>query len=400
MDRAFAVLAPNDSEEFTKSVVAAIAESIPEYSELFASDLGGRVRRNIGVTLNTFITAVARMPMEEDRYSQGAFVTPALDIADNLGRHEAKEGRPVALLLSAFHIGARTLWGQLAAAAASLGSDASTMAQMADALFDFVDRLSTASVAGYEHEVATSVSVVERERESLARALLVGLTHETAARRARQARWSLPQTLTPIVVSDADSTVVLRQLPSTTLVVQNDLPGEEELHGLVVLVSPNLAVRQRELLLQLAGVRAVVGVTTSTLDVAQSYRWARRLWINHSVSSASDAGALPLDAEHHLADVIVGADLGALEELRSRVLAPLSGVPAPHKERLMQTLRLWLLHRGRRDLVAAALFVHPQTVRYRLTRLRDLFGDVLNDPNKTLELLLCLSEVPSSPEVN
>ena len=36
-----------------------------------------------------------------------------------------------------------------------------------------------------------------------------------------------------------------------------------------------------------------------------------------------------------------------------------------------ETLRAWLLHQGRREAVAGALFVHPQTVRYRLNRSGD-----------------------------
>ena len=35
---------------------------------------------------------------------------------------------------------------------------------------------------------------------------------------------------------------------------------------------------------------------------------------------------------------------------------------------------------GSRAEVAAELFVHPQTVSYRLKRLRDLLGDDLDDP--------------------
>jgi DNA-binding PucR family transcriptional regulator len=36
--------------------------------------------------------------------------------------------------------------------------------------------------------------------------------------------------------------------------------------------------------------------------------------------------------------------------------------------------------------VAADLFIHAQTVRYRMTQLRELFGDRLNDPQTVLEL--------------
>ncbi|MDT5289238.1 MAG: hypothetical protein QOF88_4127, partial [Mycobacterium sp.] len=51
----------------------------------------------------------------------------------------------------------------------------------------------------------------------------------------------------------------------------------------------------------------------------------------------------------------------------------------------------WLLHHGRRDDVAAALFVHPQTVRYRMGQLRELFGDDLADPRVVEDLTVALA---------
>ena len=59
-------------------------------------------------------------------------------------------------------------------------------------------------------------------------------------------------------------------------------------------------------------------------------------------------------------------------------------------EKLRDTLRAWLLHHGRREEVAAALFVHPQTVRYRMGQLRELYGDRLDDPDWVLRLTLAL----------
>jgi len=43
-----------------------------------------------------------------------------------------------------------------------------------------------------------------------------------------------------------------------------------------------------------------------------------------------------------------------------------------------------------RDVVAAELGVHPQTVRYRLRQLRELFGTRLEDPEARFELSLAL----------
>jgi DNA-binding PucR family transcriptional regulator len=73
------------------------------------------------------------------------------------------------------------------------------------------------------------------------------------------------------------------------------------------------------------------------------------------------------------------------------VLAPLDQLRPNTAERLAETLRSWLLHQGQRDAVAADLFVHAQTVRYRMTQIRELYGERLNDPQTVLELIVALS---------
>jgi hypothetical protein len=53
-----------------------------------------------------------------------------------------------------------------------------------------------------------------------------------------------------------------------------------------------------------------------------------------------------------------------------------------------------LLHQGRREDVARSLFVHPQTVRYRMGQLREAFGDALEDPEAVLALVVALGRIP------
>ncbi|CAA9508190.1 MAG: Transcriptional regulator, CdaR-family [uncultured Solirubrobacteraceae bacterium] len=46
--------------------------------------------------------------------------------------------------------------------------------------------------------------------------------------------------------------------------------------------------------------------------------------------------------------------------------------------------------------VGEALGVHPQTVRYRVRQLKELFGEALDDPEARFELALALrSRVPA-----
>jgi DNA-binding PucR family transcriptional regulator len=88
---------------------------------------------------------------------------------------------------------------------------------------------------------------------------------------------------------------------------------------------------------------------------------------------------------------VVTADRQALADLRAQALAPLAGEREPAATKLADTLRSWLLHQGRRDAVADELFIHPQTVRYRMARLRELYGDRLRDPDWLLTLTIALS---------
>jgi DNA-binding PucR family transcriptional regulator len=97
------------------------------------------------------------------------------------------------------------------------------------------------------------------------------------------------------------------------------------------------------------------------------------------------------DTERHLTSLVLSADPEALADLRAQALAPLAGLRPGTAERLAETLRSWLLHQGRRDDVAADLHVHAQTVRYRMTQIRELYGDQLTHPDSVLKLTIGLS---------
>src|SRR6202008_1705586 len=104
----------------------------------------------------------------------------------------------------------------------------------------------------------------------------------------------------------------------------------------------------------------------------------------------------PLDTDDRLADLVGRADREALADLRARVLAPMQHLRPRTRKKLIETLRTWLLHQGRRDMIAGALFVHPQTVRYRLGQLQELYGDSLRKPNTIMEMTIALATAAPS----
>ena len=97
------------------------------------------------------------------------------------------------------------------------------------------------------------------------------------------------------------------------------------------------------------------------------------------------------DTERQLTTLVLTADPDALADLRAQALLPLASIRPATADRLAETLRSWLLHQGRREDVAADLHVHPQTVRYRMTQIRELYGEQLTQPDQVLALVVALA---------
>jgi DNA-binding PucR family transcriptional regulator len=140
---------------------------------------------------------------------------------------------------------------------------------------------------------------------------------------------------------------------------------------------------------------AVLGPTVSPLSAATSARRAT------AVRELAEAGVIEARglvlADDHLAALVAHGDRALLDTLAERRLEPLADETPASRRRLAGTLRSWLDHQGEVARVAAELHVHPQTVRYRLGRLRELFGDALDDPAARFELGLALRAGRSSP---
>ena len=144
----------------------------------------------------------------------------------------------------------------------------------------------------------------------------------------------------------------------------------------------------------LDGRDAIVGPARPWADVAASFRRVIR-----AQQLLPPPSAHPLDVEEHLVQLVIEADREAPADLRDRVPEPLARFRPSTAERLAETLRLWLLHQGRRDAVAADLNVHPQTVRYRITQLREAYGERLTTPDGALELIVALATARRDSEL-
>ena len=361
--------------------VAAITDEVPSYSDALSGPMGETIRNAVELALRGFVSLAARGRAAEAQTPTAS----AVDGAYQLGRGEARSGRSVDALLAAYRIGARISWQEMSSTAVRNGVDADTLARFAELVFAYIDELSAASVAGHNDELATTGRVRQRLLESLATHLLDGSSAEAVEAAAERADWAPPRTLTAVILPESQVRAVLSAIAGETLQTTEPFGEGEGLDDKVLLLVPNAHGRRRRALLRTLEERgAVAGPPRPWLEVRASYERAARVL----------ALGLGTDSEEHLTELVLTADPSAYADLQERALAPLEKVRASSAEKLVETLRSWLLHHGRRDAVAAELFVHPQTVRYRMGQLRELFGDRLEDPRSILELTLAVGLAP------
>jgi hypothetical protein len=350
-----------------EQVVAAVINEVPSYSDPFR----GRMGRNIEVAVKTALEGFLDLAARREGIDAGDQIEGVLEAAYALGRGEARSGRSMDALARAYRVGARVAWREMSGAAVGAGLSATTTARFAELVFAYIDELSDASVTGHADELATSGRLRQRRLERLAVRLLEGAPEAELAGAAERADWTPPDLMVAVILPEENVRPVQGRLDSQTLQLSEDVPTLDIDSGLTVLLAPvGSAARRRTLLRTLRAADAVVGPARAWTDVRASYRRALRA---HRL-------ALRGDTETHLADLVRTADADALGDLRARVLAPLSDVRPASAEKLTETLAAWLRHQGRRDEIAAALFVHPQTVRYRMGQLRALYGEQLTDP--------------------
>lgn len=372
--------------DLAERTVAAITVEVPGYSGALTGAMGENIENAVQMALATFLNLVERSADADPSTP----LAPALDGAYALGRGEARSGRAMDALLAAYRVGARVAWRDMSRTTVTGGVPAETVADFAELMFAYIDALSASSVAGHADELATEGRVRRRYLERLTQQLLAGEAEHILRQSAERADWPVPETLTAVLVPRRHLHAVLPQLGERTLESGDDVQDRRREEDVAVLLVPDVHAGGRAHLARvLHGRQAVVGPARSWARVAASHdRASRALELLGDRRTDQDA---PLDTEHHLAELVLSADAEGLADLRAQVLEPLTTLRPATAEKLQETLRSWLLHHGRRDDVAADLFVHAQTVRYRMGQLREIYGDRLDDPKTVVDLTLALA---------
>lgn len=360
-------------DDVVDDVISAVRSDVAEYRRPLEGTFGTGVRVGVAVALGRFL--------ELPGTAEPALSPDDREVYVELGRGEVRQGRTMASLLAAYRTGARVALRRFAADSATAGLDAELLLPLAESIFLYIDELSAASVEGYAQAQTARAGEVERTRaELLARVLAGGADRTSLGDLAGRAGWRLPAEVVVAVVPASAAAGLALRLGDGALVAER-----AESHVAVVPAPARPADR--------AQLRRALGQTTAHIGLPVPLDRAP-VSLRTAELAAAAVPATPLQgvvwADEHVPALLLRRDPDLTGHLVTTLLAPLDAVREGTRDRLAETLLAWLAHRGERARIAAELHVHPQTVGYRLTQLRELFGEALDDPDRRFALELAL----------
>ncbi|MBO0851853.1 MAG: PucR family transcriptional regulator, partial [Pseudonocardia sp.] len=120
---------------------------------------------------------------------------------EEIGQVHCEQGQDIKGLLAAYRAGAAVAWRYISRAALGAGVATESVAALATVVFTAMDQLSSASLRGYERQLATYARARERCREELAQLLLSDRCDAASLyAAAERANWQLPRQAAVVLV--------------------------------------------------------------------------------------------------------------------------------------------------------------------------------------------------------
>lgn len=361
-------------QPLSDQIVQTIAREVPAYTRPLSGVFGTAVRGGVEQALEQF-AGMIRDPHASQEESHRLYVS--------LGRGELRSGRSIGALLAAYRLGAQVAWREFAAAGLRAGLSQATLNLLAESIFAFIEELSALSAEGYALEQSEHAGELDMRRGELIDLLLRDKPPVEALAlvdAAGRARWNLPEQLTVLVWPGE-----LGRRPASRL-PRGSIAGELDGVFRALVPDPDGPGRRAQLQSGLAKINSAVGSVVAPVHAARSYAHAlATLELGerrgaHGLTAASD----------HRVELICRGEPQLVAEIERTRLAALEHETPHSRDVLRATLLAWLRNDGNVTTAAAELHVHQQTVRYRLSRLRELLGAQLDDPDARLELEIAL----------
>ena len=358
-------------------ITSEVRRAVPAYSRPDNGGCGQATRQGVERTVALFVDLVEDPGVSREKL---------YETCRWLGSAEAQEGRTLDDLHAAYRVGARVGWQWIMHVGQRHNVSSAVMSRLAEMLFGYVDELARLSFLGHRE----ALSKLRGSRVELRRQLMhlvleqPPVPAEAIAELARAIDWPVPDQVSMVAVE-----VSPRAAREDTWSLGSDMLADLRL-PLPHLLLPSPVEEHRRLLAaaQLSGTRIAIGPAMPLSGAARSLQWAR------SALRLVSEGVLP-DAPvtfcaDHLTTLWLLSEEDLVAQLGKHRLAPLAGFPRNSRRRLEGTLLSWLETMGNIREAAARLDVHPQTVRYRLRQLEEVFGEQWHDPEARFAMEVAL----------
>lgn len=367
-------LRPN-LDEVADDMIGEIQTKVREYDRPGHEPYSATLRLAVERVLQYFVDRVSAREYEQDS---------VIDFFRAIGRREAGEGRSLDAMYTAMRVGSLVAWRRISEGLKDCPVPAATLAALGETVMLFHDELARAAAEGYSQAREAVAGEMQRRRKRLVDLLLSEppATPEAIADLAAAAHWPVPRTVAAVALGQhrqdsrqpafpPDILADLGRRVPTLIIPDPDGPGRAKLIDRA-----------------LTDCLAIVGPTVPLHEVGRSMRWARKT-LALTQRGIIEANGVVRSVEH-MSTLILFQDEALLSSLGDLRLEPLAHLRPSQQDRLAETLLAWLQSGRNANEVAMRLHVHPQTVRYRLRQLEELFGDRLLDPDQRFDLEIVL----------
>jgi hypothetical protein len=369
-----------------RRIVTRIRAEIPCYADtdvVQPDDLRASVRANVDYILDS-LTGTAKAN---------------LTAPDATGRTRAAQGVPLAEMLTAYRVGVTELWSALVATARRLpGVPADDVIELAGAVFAAQNTYSDAALTAYRDEARDILRTRERERAAMVEVILSGA-------QAKGSLWEVANALRlPLdgvfLVVAAETELGHDPIPRAesalaVIDVRSVWRLDAEL-SLGVLSLPDRSRNGAVLTVLNRHATRRIGASPVFAELHQA-NWALQL-ARLALGSNSGGSGVAQFRDSPIDILVAAAPHAALETARA-VLGGLLALPEDELDLLLGTFEAWVRASGSATVAGAALFCHPNTVRYRLRRIEAGTGRTLGNPGDVAELVTAVRawrELPHS----
>ncbi|MFD4276851.1 helix-turn-helix domain-containing protein [Streptomyces cyaneofuscatus] len=372
----FASIALAEAPEIAQKILTEIRQDYP-YLQL-VEDESGEPMALVGIrrAIEGFVRHLA---------SGAADPRVPPEVFQEFGRGEGLHGRSLDSLQAVYRLGVRLTWRRFAEIGQQVDIAAPAMYELAESGFEYLDGLVEQSVLGYAEAAARRASERLRLQRQLIDLLLMeprGDSARTLAERAARVGWELPETIAVgVLMRPAREAVAPAVGQGILLEMESEQPR-------IVIPDPETAGRADTLRRATAGWSGAIGPSVPLAAAATSLRWAETA-VQLIKKNLLPQGEV-LHCTERTEELVLLPSRELIDAAARRCLAPLDGLGQTAAKRLAETLLAWIETPGGAPEVAQRLGIHPQTARYRLRQIRELWGDAIDDPDQRFEMLLVL----------